>query len=52
MRQEVIQTEEGWILKIPNDFIVKQKDWRFTMLMELSLMMAKPEDFIKSKEPK
>jgi hypothetical protein len=47
MKHEVIRTEDGFIFKIPNDFMESQKDWRFTLLLELSLMMAKPDDFIK-----
>lgn len=46
MKQEVIQTEEGWIIKIPKRQIQRLNDWKFTLLMEIALMMAKPEDFM------
>ena len=50
MRHEVICTEEGFIFKIPKDFMVKNLDWKFSMILELSLMMAKPDDFIKEEK--
>lgn len=46
MKQEVIRTEDGWIIKIPSRQIQRLKDWKFTVLMEIALMMAKPEDFM------
>lgn len=50
MKQEVIQTEDGWIIKIPRRQIQMLKDWKFTVLMEIALMMAKPEDFMSNEE--
>lgn len=50
MKQEVIQTENGWIIKIPIRQIQMLQDWKFTVLMEIALMMAKPEDFMSREE--
>lgn len=38
MKLEVIKNEDGYIFKIPKDFMIKNIDWRFTLLLELSLM--------------
>jgi hypothetical protein len=44
--EDIKNDEIVYTFHVPKSFIAQVKDWRYSLLLEIALMMAKPNDFI------